>query len=53
MKALIELPQSVSDNIKQEAAKEKRSLKAQIEYILINYSNKLVIVEHLKKDLKK
>ena len=52
MKALIELPQSVSDNIKEEATKEKRSLKAHFEYILINYSNKLVIVQELKKDLK-
>ncbi len=41
MKKLIDLPDTVIENLEAEAKEQKRSLKAHLEYILIRYSNQL------------
>ena len=45
----IELPDLVLEQLEAEAKKQKRSLKAHMEYVLIMESNKYSIIKSLKK----
>ena len=52
MKKLIELPNSVIENLEKQAKENKRSIKAHLEYLLIMESNKIIIANQLKQKQK-
>lgn len=52
MKKLIDVPDNVLLNLNNEAKKQKRTLKAHLEYIIIMESNKLVLVRGLESESK-